>query len=182
MDEQETSEFPVITEESTPEQVVSDNRGDMSVNTNIRYSRIHPLKNIIGKVNDRVHIRSHFKNIAEQDQLGFISQLEPKNLDEALSDNSWIEVMHDELHQFERNNVWSLVPKPDNQSIIRTRWVFQNKLSEEGKIIRNKARLVTKGYNQEFGVNFEESFAPVTRLEAVRILLEFARLNKFKLF
>ena len=60
----------------------------MSANTNIRYSRIHPLENVIGNVNDRVHTRSHFRNIEEQDHLAFISQLEPKNLDKALSDNS----------------------------------------------------------------------------------------------
>ena len=182
MDDQETSELPVIIEEVTPEQAISENRGDVSKITNIKYSRNHPLENIIDDVNDRVRTRSHFRNIAEQDHLAFISQLGPKNLEEALSDNSWIEVMHDELHQFERNNAWSLVSKRDNQSTIGTRWIFWNKLSEEGKIIKNKARLVAREYNQEFGLNFEESFAPVARLEAVKILLAFACSYKFKLF
>ena len=93
----------------------------MSEITNIKYSRNHPLENIIGDVNDKVWTRSHFRNITEQDHVAFISKLEPKNLEEVLSDNSWIEAMHDELHQFERNNVWSLVLKPDNQSTIGTR-------------------------------------------------------------
>ena len=88
MDDQETSELLVVTEEATPEHAVSKNRGDMSEIINIKYSRNHPLENIIGDVNDRVRTRSHFRNIAEQDHLVFISQLEPKNLEEALSDNS----------------------------------------------------------------------------------------------
>ena len=96
----------------------------VSIDTNIRYSKIHPLENVIGNVHNKVCTRSHFRNIIDQDHLAFISQLEPKNLDEALSDNAWIEAMHDELHQFERNNVWSLVSKLDKQSTIETRWVF----------------------------------------------------------
>ena len=82
--------------------------------------------------------------------------------------------MHEELHQFKRNQVWHLVPRPSNGSVIGTRWVYRNKINEEGKIIRNKARLVTKGYNQKFGIDFEESFAPVARLKAIRILLAYA--------
>ena len=89
--------------------------------------------------------------------------------------------MHEELHQFERNQVWHLVPRPSNGSVIGTRWVYRNKINEEGKIIRNKARLVAKGYNQEFGIDFEESFAPVARLEAIRILLSYASNKGFKL-
>ena len=124
MDDQETLELPVVTEETTPKQVVTEDRGDILEITNVRYSRNHPLENIISDVNNRVQTRSHFRNIIEQDHMAFISKLEPKILEEALNDNSWIETMHDELHQFERNNVWSLVPKPENQSTIRTRWVF----------------------------------------------------------
>ena len=121
MDDQETSELPVVTEETTPEQVITEDRGDILEITNIRYLRNYLLENIIGDVNDRVRIRSHFRNITEQDHVAFISKLEPKNLEEALSDNSWIETMHDELHQFERNNVQSLVPKLENHLTIRTR-------------------------------------------------------------
>ena len=89
--------------------------------------------------------------------------------------------MHEELHQFERNNVWHLVPRPLNGSIIGTKWVYRNKINEEDKIVRNKARLVAKGYNQEFRIDFEESFAPVARLEAIRILLAYASNKGFKL-
>ena len=82
--------------------------------------------------------------------------------------------MHEELHQFERNKVWSLVPRPEDQPVIGTKWIFKNKFSDTGVIMRNKARLVAKGYTQEFGVDFEESYAPVARMESIRILLAYA--------
>ena len=78
--------------------------------------------------------------------------------------------------------MWTLVPKPDNHTIIGTRWVFRNKLDENGIIIRNKARLVVKGYNQEEGIDYNETFAPIARLEAIRMLLAFACARNFKLF
>mgnify|MGYP003703428811 CR=1 FL=1 len=81
--------------------------------------------------------------------------------------------MHEELNQFERNKVWELVPKPKDHTIIGTKWIFRNKLDETGTIIRNKARLVAQGYNQEEGIDFDETFALVARLEAIRMLLAF---------
>ena len=90
--------------------------------------------------------------------------------------------MQEELSQFERNNVWTLVKRPKDYSIIGTKWVFRNKLDEHGNVIRNKARLVAKGYNQEEGIDFDETFAPVARLEAIRLLLAYACFIKFKLF
>ena len=89
--------------------------------------------------------------------------------------------MHKELYQFERNKVWHLVPRPLNGSVIGTKWVYRNKINEEGKIVRNKVRLVAKGYNQEFGIDFEESFAPVARLEVIRTLLTYASSKGFQL-
>ena len=89
--------------------------------------------------------------------------------------------MHEELHQFEWNKVWHLIPRPLNDSVIGTKWVYRNKINEEGKIMRNKARLVGKGYNQEFGIDFEESFAPVVRLEGIRILLTYVSSKGFQL-
>ncbi|KAI4387451.1 hypothetical protein MLD38_005281 [Melastoma candidum] len=107
---------------------------------------------------------------------------EPDGIDEALDDPDWILAMQEELNQFERNKVWTLVPKPDNRSIIGTKWVFRNKLDESGAVVRNKARLVAKGYSQEEGIDFDETFAPVARLEAIRLLLAYACYNNFKLY
>ena len=114
--------------------------------------------------------------------MAMISQIEPKNINEAMCEESWVNAMEEELSQFERNKVWNLVSKPQNQSIIGTRWVFRNKLDEEGKVVRNKARLVAQGYNQQEGIDYDETFAPVARLEAIRILLAFASHKNIKLF
>jgi len=75
-----------------------------------------------------------------------------------------------------------LVPKPKDRTIIGTKWVFRNKLEEQGIITRNKARLVVHGYNQEEGIDYEETFAPVARIEAIRILIAFAAHMEFKLY
>ena len=108
--------------------------------------------------------------------------MEPKNIKEALFEVDWICAIQEELAQFERNNVWHLVPRPSNRSVIGTRWVFINKLDEAGNVIRNKARLVVKGYSQMKGVDYDETFAPVVRLEAIRLLLAYAAHKGFKLY
>ena len=74
----------------------------------------------------------------------FVSQLEPKSIDEALEDSKWIEAMQDELNYFERNKVWELLSRPEDQNVIGTKWVFRNKMNEDAVIVRNKARLVTR--------------------------------------
>jgi len=90
--------------------------------------------------------------------------------------------MQEELNQFEYNKVWSLVPRTHEMNIIGTKWVYMNKMDEHGAITRNKARLVAKGYNQEEGIDFGETYAPVARLEAVRLLLAFSSIKGFRLF
>ncbi|XP_070002214.1 uncharacterized mitochondrial protein AtMg00820-like [Nicotiana sylvestris] len=89
--------------------------------------------------------------------------------------------MQDELHQFERNNVWHMVPRPSDQTIISTRWVFRNKLDEDGNTTRNKARLVVQGYNQDEEIDYDETFAPIACMEAIRILIDFASHMEFTL-
>jgi hypothetical protein len=89
--------------------------------------------------------------------------------------------MQEELNNFKRNKVWSLVPRP-KQNVVGTKWVFRNKQDEHGVVTRNKARLVAKGYAQVAGLDFEETFAPVARLESIRILLAYAAHHSFKLF
>ncbi|GJX22085.1 retrovirus-related pol polyprotein from transposon TNT 1-94 [Tanacetum coccineum] len=100
--------------------------------------------------------------------------VEPKNYKEALTQACWIEAMQEELHEFERLEVWELVPPPDKAFVISLKWIYKVKLDELGGILKNKARLVARGYRQEEGIDFEESFAPVARLEAIRIFLAFA--------
>nr|KYP48657.1 hypothetical protein KK1_029637 [Cajanus cajan] len=90
--------------------------------------------------------------------------------------------MEKESHQFERNDVWTIVPKPEHQSVIETKWVFINKLDEQGKVVRNKARLVAQGYNQQKGINFTETFPLIASLEAIRIILSFATHKNIKFF
>ncbi|KAK6161993.1 hypothetical protein DH2020_001834 [Rehmannia glutinosa] len=90
--------------------------------------------------------------------------------------------MQEELNQFERNDVWELVPCPPSQTIIGTKWVFRNKLDDQGNIVRNKAKLVAQGYCQEEGIGYDETFAPVARLEAIRILLACSCFKNFKLY
>ena len=90
--------------------------------------------------------------IEEIDSLALVSQTEPKNTESALNDESWVNAMYEELHQFERNQVWHLVLRPLNGLVIRTKWVYRNNINEKGQIVRNNARLVAKGYNQEFRI------------------------------
>nr|GFA35982.1 Gag-Pol polyprotein [Tanacetum cinerariifolium] len=98
-----------------------------------------------------------------------MSTMEPKNVKEAMTDPAWIDSMQEELFQFKRLDVWVLVPAPDNISPLTLKWLFKNKHDEEQTVIRNKSRLVMRGYRQEEGIDFEESFAPVARMEAIRI-------------
>nr|GFB56042.1 retrovirus-related Pol polyprotein from transposon TNT 1-94 [Tanacetum cinerariifolium] len=94
--------------------------------------------------------------------------------EEALTQACWIEAMQEELHEFERLKIWELVPRPDKVMVITLKWIYKVKLDELGGILKNKARLVARGYRQEEGIDFEESFAPVARLEAIRIFLAYA--------
>ncbi|GJY07524.1 retrovirus-related pol polyprotein from transposon TNT 1-94 [Tanacetum coccineum] len=108
-----------------------------------------------------------------------VSIVEPKNIKEAMVDSAWIEEMQEELHQFDILQVWELVDKPFGKNVIKLKWLWKNKKDEDQTIIRNKARLVAKGYTQEEGINFEESFAPVARLEAVWIFVAYATHKSF---
>ncbi|GJV70620.1 retrovirus-related pol polyprotein from transposon TNT 1-94 [Tanacetum coccineum] len=106
---------------------------------------------------------------------------EPKNVKEAIQDESWTMVMQEELNQFKTNDVWSLVPPPNNQTIIGTNGSLK-KLDKNGVVSRNKARLVAQGYNQQEGIDFDETYALVARLETIRILLACACAHDFKNF
>ena len=108
-------------------------------------------------------------------------QVKPTKVEEA-QDEKWVEAMHDELLQFQRNDVWTLVPRPEGEHIIDTKWIFRNKIDEEGNVICNKAHLVAQGYSQMEGVDYDETFAPVARMKSIKILLALAFHLKFKFY
>jgi hypothetical protein len=110
-----------------------------------------------------------------------VSLIEPYTIEDALRDPDWVVAMQEELNNFMRNEVWHLVPRP-NQNVVGTKWVFRNKQDEHGVVTRNKARLVAKGYSQVEGLDFDETYAPVARLESIRLLLAYATYHGFKLF
>ncbi|GJY76169.1 retrovirus-related pol polyprotein from transposon TNT 1-94 [Tanacetum coccineum] len=137
-----------------------------------RWTRDHPLEQVRGNPTMPVQTRRQLATDPEMCMFALtVSIVEPKNIKEAMADSAWIEAMQDELHQFDRLKVWELVDKPFGKMIIKLKWLWKNKKDEDQTVIRNKARLVAKGYAQEEGVDFEESFAPVARLEAVRIFV-----------
>ncbi|GJV73966.1 retrovirus-related pol polyprotein from transposon TNT 1-94 [Tanacetum coccineum] len=111
-----------------------------------------------------------------------VSTAEPKTIKEAMADFAWIKAMQEELHQFDRLQVWELVDKPFGKNVIKLKWLWKNKKDEDQTVIRNKARLVFKGYAQEEGIDFEESFAPVARLEAVWIFVAYVAHKSFPIY
>ncbi|GJT03778.1 putative ribonuclease H-like domain-containing protein [Tanacetum coccineum] len=112
----------------------------------------------------------------------FLSQVEPKKVIQALTDPSWIEAMQDELLQFKLQKVWTLVDLPYGKRAIGTKWVYRNKKDERGIVVRNKARLVAQGYTQEEGIDYDEVFAPVARIEAIRLFLAYASFMNFVVY
>ena len=142
--------------------------------------RDHSLQNVVGDLRKGISTRAQLKRFSEHQ--AHISMIEPKKVWEALEDSDWLEAMHKELNNFERNKVWKLVEKPkDCRNVIGTKWIFKNKQDEHGIIVRNKARLVAQGYSQIEGIDYGETYAPVARLESIRILLAYAAHHNFKL-
>nr|GEY23790.1 hypothetical protein [Tanacetum cinerariifolium] len=109
----------------------------------------------------------------------FLSQMKPKKVSQALDDESWVEAMQEELLQFSLQKVWRLVDLPYGKKAIETKWVYRNKKDEKGIVVWNKARLVAQGHRQEEGIDYGEVFAPVARIEAIRIFLAFASFMGF---
>jgi hypothetical protein len=140
--------------------------------------RDHPVDNILGSIQRGVTTRSRLTNFCAF--YSFVSSLEPLSVEQTLGDPDWIIAMEKELNNFKRNEVWELVPRP-KQNVIGTKWVFRNKQDEFGVVTKNKARLVGKGYTQVEGLDFGETYAPVARLESIRIVLAYATHHDFKL-
>ncbi|GJY63596.1 retrovirus-related pol polyprotein from transposon TNT 1-94 [Tanacetum coccineum] len=98
--------------------------------------------------------------------------VEPKSFKMAVIEDCWFQAMQDEIYDFDLLEVWELVPRPVYVMVIALKWIYKVKLDEYGDVLKNKAPLVAKGYRQDEGVDFEESFAPVARIEAIRIFIE----------
>ncbi|GJT21886.1 zinc finger BED domain-containing protein RICESLEEPER 2 [Tanacetum coccineum] len=132
----------------------------------------HPLDNIIGNPSRPVSTQ---KQLATDALWCFynsvLSKVKPKNFKSAATEDCWFQAMKEEIHKFDQLDVWELVPPPDSAMIIALKWIYKVKLDEYGDVLKNKARLVAKEFRQEEGLDFEESFAPVARLEAIRIFI-----------
>ncbi|GJZ23799.1 putative ribonuclease H-like domain-containing protein [Tanacetum coccineum] len=132
----------------------------------------HPIDNVVGNPSRPVSTRKQLST----DALwcfyhSILSKVEPKNLKTVVTETCWFEAMQDEIHEFDRLQVWELVPKPDCVIIIALKWIYKVKLDEYSDVLKNKALLVAKGYCQEEGINFEESFAQIALIEAIRIFI-----------
>ncbi|GJZ83812.1 putative ribonuclease H-like domain-containing protein [Tanacetum coccineum] len=165
-----------------------------------RLHKDHPIDHVIGDVQSTVQTRRMTTSYSELGFLSaiyegkthqdlhtclfacFLSQEEPKRVSKALSDPAWVEAMQEELLQFKLQNVWVLVDLPKGHRAIGTKWVYRNKKDERGIVIRNKARLVAQGHTQEEGIDYDEVFAPVARIEAIRIFLAYASYMGFTVY
>jgi hypothetical protein len=139
----------------------------------------HLVNNILGAIDKGVTTRSRVATFYEY--YSFVSSLEPFKVEDALQDLDWVVAMQEALNNFKGNKVWSLDERP-KQNVVGTKWVFCNKQDEHGVVTRNKAGLVANGYSQVEGLDFEETFAPMARLESIRILLPYATHHGFNLY
>ncbi|GJV20451.1 retrovirus-related pol polyprotein from transposon TNT 1-94 [Tanacetum coccineum] len=149
-DDLDEEEAIKVTEMKNLENDIEDETLEIDEIVNIKESRNHPLENVIGNLNQRT-LRSQAQN--QSNFYCFISTIEPKNVNEALGDESWIVAMQEELNQFIANDVWELVPQPKNMTIIGTKWVFRNKLDENGVVSRNKARFIAQRLQTNKGID-----------------------------
>ncbi|XP_074382460.1 uncharacterized protein LOC141724260 [Apium graveolens] len=138
--------------ETTPIQFQADNSNEEEMSNihlpkSSRTVKNHPPDNLLTKLDQGISTRSRLHNM--YDLCAFVAEFEPKNAQEAVTDEHWSVAIQEELNQFERCDIWKLVPPPQDAKIIGTRWVFKNKNDEDGNIIHNKARLVAQGYNHQ---------------------------------
>ncbi|GJT84110.1 retrovirus-related pol polyprotein from transposon TNT 1-94 [Tanacetum coccineum] len=151
-----------------------------------RYQHIE-LVNIIGDSNEGMLTRSMALKLTAASVskcifTDFLSEIEPKKVSKALKHPGWVDAMQEDLNQFYRNKVWTLVILPCGKIAIGSKWVFKNKKDEHGIVTKNKARLVAQGYSSEEGINYDETFPPVARIEAIKIFLAFATYMNFIVF
>ena len=174
---------PSVIEDSADISTSPDSKSHKEKGLSSRIKLNQPPEVIVGNMNELM-LRKHIVDKCVANFVSYscyLSQVEPTKLEKALQDESWVEAMHDELLQFQRNDVWTLVPRPEGEHIIETKWIFRNKTDEEGNVIRNKARLVAEGYSQMEGVDYDETFTSVARMESIRILLALACHLKYQM-
>jgi hypothetical protein len=178
-DEVEDDHDQDISSHSVPPQASTSNSQIIS---RIHHSIVkdHLVNQIVGDISKGVQTRSRIASFCEH--FSFVSCIESNGVVEALLDVDWVNAIHEELNNFTCNEVWELVERPKNHNVIGTKWVFRNKHNEDGLVVRNKAKLVAQGYTQIEGLDFSETFAPVARLEAIRILLAYACAHNIKLY
>nr|GEY33513.1 retrovirus-related Pol polyprotein from transposon TNT 1-94 [Tanacetum cinerariifolium] len=140
----------------------------------------HPLYKIIGDPKSSVRTKDQLANTCLFSCL--LSSIELANMAEALRDADWFSAMQEELDQFTRLNVWRLVPRPEGEYVIKTKWIFKNKKDKSSLVIQNKARLVAVGYSQQEGIDYDETFASVARIEAICLFLACAAHKDFTVF
>ncbi|GJU95234.1 retrovirus-related pol polyprotein from transposon TNT 1-94 [Tanacetum coccineum] len=137
-----------------------------------KWTKDHPIANVIGDPSRSVSTRKQLQTDAMWCYFdAFLTSVEPKNFKQAMTEPSWIDAMQEEIHEFQRLEVWELVPCPDKVLLIKLKWIYKVKTDEFGGVLKNKARLVAQGFRQEEGIDFEESFAPVARIEAICIFV-----------
>ncbi|GJV35802.1 reverse transcriptase domain-containing protein [Tanacetum coccineum] len=181
-----------------------DNTIDVSPIPTLRIHKDHPKGQILGDPKSAVQTRGKIQKASSAQQAlvsyiykqnrtnnkdhqnyllaCFLSQEEPKTISQALADESWVEAMQEELLQFKLQKVWILVELPYGKKAIGTKWVFRNKRDERSIVVKNKARLVAQGFRQEEGIDYDEVFAPVARIEAIRLFLAFASYMGFPVY
>nr|GEY49720.1 retrovirus-related Pol polyprotein from transposon TNT 1-94 [Tanacetum cinerariifolium] len=148
-----------------------------------QWTKDHPLEQVIGEPSRPVLTRNQHRSDGDMCMYALtVSTMEPKKVNKAMTDPAWIESMQKELLQFKTLDAWVLVPAPDNITPLTLKWLLKNMHDDEKTIIRNKSRLVMRGYRQEDGIDFKESFALVARMEAIRIFLAFAAHKSFTMF
>ncbi|GJT43622.1 retrovirus-related pol polyprotein from transposon TNT 1-94 [Tanacetum coccineum] len=176
IDKDAPSTKPSSKESSTqvviPNNVHSINQPPEHIN---KWTKYYPIDNVIGDPSRSVSTRQQLQDEALLCYFdAFLFSVEPKSYKEALTESCWIEAMQEELNEFECLEVWELVPCLDHVMIITLKWIYKVKLDKLGGVLKNKARQVARGYHQEEGIDFEEPFAPVARLEAIRSFIAFA--------
>nr|GEW64418.1 retrovirus-related Pol polyprotein from transposon TNT 1-94 [Tanacetum cinerariifolium] len=142
-----------------------------------RWTKDHPIANVIEDPSRSVSTRKQLKTIMWCYFDAFLTSVEPKNFKQVMTKPSWIDVMQEEIHEFRRLEVWELVPCLDKVFLIELKWIYKIKTE-----LKNKARLVAQGFRQEEGINFKESFAPVARIEAIRIFVANATHKNMKIY